>query len=265
MIKQIQTPHKGLNHAGGIQSVAGAFAIVPFEGKKKKGKVVAYDLRPVLKKKTANPKPIELDVDLYGNGAGSAGITHVPDGKGGYYYILGVGAAKTFSFYISNSVSFTDPACKFERLFKHKFKNQLFEAINLFTQADGRVFMIGMQSTTITIPKKIGAIPIPVIGGKEIGAKDDYMRIFEIDLTNNTLVDLKKERHLTVRHTSGKLSNAGSILPVDPSAALPIAAGIASHFRFGSSLRIQTTGKFELDVGQRNFDRNGSYFYNRFR
>lgn len=286
VLKQIRTMYKGLNHAGGVQSVADAFAIVPFEGKKtgkksgendgkksgkkkgkKSGKIVAYDLRPVLKMKTARPKAIELNVDLFEKSAGSAGLTHLPDGKGGYTYILAVGAAKTFSIYQSNAVSFTDPSCKFTRLFQHKFKDQLFEAINLFTQADGQVFIIGMESTTVTIPKKIDGVPIPVVGGKEIAAKDDYMKIFKVDLANNKLVDLKKERHLTVRHTQGDGSLAATLgLPgVLGPLVKGIIAGIASHFRFGSSIQIQSNGKFELAVGQRNFDLDSSYYYNRFR
>ncbi|MEM1161910.1 MAG: hypothetical protein AAGJ28_13330, partial [Pseudomonadota bacterium] len=142
VLNEIRTPHKGMNHAGGIQIVADSYAFVPLNGSNGCA-VVAYDLSPVYSKKTADPKPITLNVDFKNTNAGSVGITHLPDGDGGYFYVMAVGRAKTINIYKSNSVSFTSSECVFDWVFQHEFTDQSFEAINLFTQQDGRIFMIG--------------------------------------------------------------------------------------------------------------------------
>ena len=93
------------------------------------------------------------------------------------------------------------------------------------------------------------------------------MRIFEVNLKGSRLVDLKKKRNMPVRHSQGERSIAATLgLPrLLGLAGKDITAGIASHFRFGSSIRIRSNGKYELEVGQRNFDLDGWYYYNRFR
>ena len=135
------------SHAGGLQAL-GHFLAVPVEASGA-SKVLFYDLtNPLAPARLAN----ELDHSALSDEAGAAFLARLTDGR----ILLGVGRADSnvLDFYVSSG---PDLATASFSLFDTWFEDELtggdsefgnYQSINLVTQCDGALFLVGTHENT---------------------------------------------------------------------------------------------------------------------
>ncbi len=152
VVRYKELMYKPFDHAGGIQ-VIGDFLVVGVEDdfQKNTSKILFFDIS---KPGTSDEAPV-MTIDRSGEfktkTAGAVGITHFDT-----QHLLAVATwdANTIDFYWSNAKPLNDPACRFELIQtwvptkgeKEEWVDKwwrTYQCINLFTGADGKMYMFG--------------------------------------------------------------------------------------------------------------------------
>ena len=140
----------GLTHGGGLQ-VVGNILGMPLDGKGG-SRVVLYDIKtPEAPRRLAVLDHTDAQPPSDPHQAANVGITRLKDGR--YLLVIGVHSSKVLDFYVSTTTSLRDSALAFVRLATETSGVvRGFQSLNLVTQCDGAIYLVGTHNTAIPPP-----------------------------------------------------------------------------------------------------------------
>lgn len=129
------------DHAGGIQ-VVGEVLAVPLEGGGR-SRVVFWDMAdPLDPRRLYHLEHSDPMTSSSPGNAGAVATSRLEDGR--YLVIVGGKDSDNLDFYVSSTTSLLDTSTTFERFsFTTNWDNGPFQSMNLVTQCDGRLFLVG--------------------------------------------------------------------------------------------------------------------------
>lgn len=215
LVMTFDMPDQALNHAGGCQ-VVGDILVQPVEsGGGHTSNVHFYNLT----KLSDSQAPTVFDYYLArpSVGTGAAGMT-VCSVNGTDCFLLAAYNDGDIDFYLSNGTDLTADGFEFTDWFSSSDTSKVpndYSSVNLVTQADGRVYMIGFHTT------QAGT------------GNDDLANLHEVDLDNRQLLPPAQRTDKDPGGTVHVFSDeSGGVQGVD---------GV--HFRWGGSIYFSFTGQ----------------------
>jgi hypothetical protein len=214
-------PPLGFSHGGGMQML-GQVLVVPFEGGKGHSVVAFYDLAD-----PARPRLLHL---LNHEGlpppsdpghASAAGLVKLADGR--FLLLVGEHSSKVLDFYVSEGTSLDPASLTFQWVTTLQgVVTGGFQNMNLVTQCDGTVYLVGTHNTSL---------PPPALGS-------DMIRWYRLVNGPDGGIEIRPEgtRHLVCRKCNFA---AGAGLYVDPAGQILLYAVAHNDAGPGSSVEFE--------------------------
>lgn len=198
VVRALPAP-EGFTHGGGMQML-GQVLVVPFEGGGRHSVVAFYDLsRPEAPRLLHLLRHEGLPPPSDPGHASAAGLVKLADGR--FLLLVGEHSSKVLDFYVSDGTALDPAELTFRWITTLKgVVTGGFQNMNLVTQCDGTVYLVGTHNTSL---------PPPALGS-------DMIRWYRLanGADNQLEIHLEGTRHLVCRRCNFA---AGAGLYVNPS------------------------------------------------